>query len=370
MIEINPSAVEWDAILAGLPDPHLLQTREWGEVKQKYGWTPKTVVWKDARGGINASALILEKRVNIGGFSAGFSILYVPRGPLLDWSNQTLRKEVLTDLKNLATARRAIFIKIDPEILSGAGIPGTEKATDSTVGRMVIEELAGSGWVFSQDQIQFRNTAVLDLAGTEEDWLERMHQKTRYNLRLAQKKGVTVREGGAADLTLLYRMYAETSLRDGFVIRDPQYYQTLWRHFTDKGMAVPLIAEVEGQPVAGLILFHFGKKAWYLYGMSRDLHREKMPNYLLQWEAMKTARGIGCTVYDMWGAPDTFDEKDAMFGVFRFKVGLGAKVVRSAGAWDYASRPLLYRLYTDILPRILDVMRRRGKQATRQQVGL
>jgi lipid II:glycine glycyltransferase (peptidoglycan interpeptide bridge formation enzyme) len=370
MIEINPSASDWNALLAGLPQAHLLQTREWGEVKQKYGWAPVTVVWKDGMGVISAAALILEKGINIGGFSAGFSILYTPRGPVLDWSNRSLRSEVLFDLRNLAIKRRAIFIKIDPEILLGTGIPGTEDAEDFAHGRTISEELSANGWVFSQDQIQFRNTAELDLNGSDDDWLARMHQKTRYNLRLAQKKGVIVRHGCTEDLPLLYRMYAETSLRDGFVIRDSKYYQTLWRTFMDKGLAEPLIAEVEGKPVAGLILFHFGKRAWYLYGMSRDLHREKMPNYLLQWEAMKTARERGCTTYDLWGAPDTFDEKDSMYGVFRFKDGLGAKVIRSVGAWDFTSRPILYRLYTDILPRILNVMRRRGKKATRRQVGL
>jgi peptidoglycan pentaglycine glycine transferase (the first glycine) len=370
MIEINPSATEWNVILAGLPEPHLLQTWEWAEVKQKYGWTPRTVVWKDERGLINACALVLEKRVNIGGFSAGFSILYAPRGPVLDWTNQPLREEVVVDLMNLAKKHRAIFIKIDPEILVGTGIPGTENATNSVDGQTIVEELAAKGWVFSQDQIQFRNTALLDLTGSEEGWLDRMHQKTRYNLRLAQKKGVSIRKGGATDLPLLYRMYAETSLRDGFVIRDPQYYQTLWQTFMDSGMAEPLIAEVDDQPVAGLILFHYGRRAWYLYGMSRDIHREKMPNYLLQWEAMKTARDRGCTTYDLWGAPDTFNEKDSMYGVFRFKDGLGAKVIRSAGAWDFTSRPLFYRLYTEILPRILNVLRRRGKEATRQQISL
>jgi lipid II:glycine glycyltransferase (peptidoglycan interpeptide bridge formation enzyme) len=197
-----------------------------------------------------------------------------------------------------------------------------------------------------------------------------MKQKTRYNIRLSERKGVSVRKGDAQDLPLLYRMYAETSVRDGFVIRDEHYYLTLWNSFLQQGLAQPLIAEVEGEPVAGVMIFLFGERAWYLYGMSREAHREKMPSYLLQWEAMRLAKARGCREYDLWGAPDVFDESDSMWGVFRFKEGLGGRVVRTAGAWDYPSRPLLYTLYTRVLPAVLDRMRSRRQARTRQEVAV
>ncbi len=179
-----------------------------------------------------------------------------------------------------------------------------------------------------------------------------------------------VRLGTPGDLELLYRLYAETSVRDGFVIRDRDYYLDVWGTFERAGLADFLIAEVEDAPVAGLVLFRFAGRAWYLYGMSRDAHRERMPNYLLQWEAMRRAKAAVCESYDLWGAPDVFDESDSMWGVFRFKEGLGAQVVRTAGAWDYPSRPLAYVLYTRVLPRVLDLMRRRGRARTRQEVSL
>ena len=130
--------------------------------------------------------------------------------------------------------------------------------------------------------------------------------------------------------------------------------------------AIPLIAEVDGEPVAAIILFMFGERAYYVYGMSRDAHREKMPTYLLQWEAIKRAKSAGCDVYDLWGAPDEFNENDSMWGVYRFKEGLGGDVERTLGAWDYAGNKLLYKLYTDVMPRILNLMRSRGKASTRQ----
>jgi lipid II:glycine glycyltransferase (peptidoglycan interpeptide bridge formation enzyme) len=123
---------------------------------------------------------------------------------------------------------------------------------------------------------------------------------------------------------------------------------------------------VEGEPVAAIFVFTFAGRAYYVYGMSTAQHRNKMPTYLLQWEAIKRAKSQNCTVYDLWGAPETFDESDSMWGVFRFKRGLGGEVVRTLGAWDYAPNPLWYGIYTKAIPRVLDVMRKRGKKRIRE----
>ncbi|GIV63803.1 MAG: peptidoglycan bridge formation glycyltransferase FemA/FemB family protein [Chloroflexota bacterium] len=360
----------WNDLLRELPSAHILQTRQWAEVKAHFGWTPLPKVWRDEAGNIRAAALVLERSLRLGGFSTGLRVMYIPRGPLLDWEDEDWRTRVINDLEQMARQRRAIFLKMDPEVMIGKGIPQTEDSVDEPLGERVVTWLVRRKWRFSSDQIQFRNTVWLDLSGSEEDWLARMKQKTRYNLRLAQRKGVTVRLAGVEDLPLLYRMYAETSLRDGFAIRNEAYYQTVWRKFLDAGMAEVLLAEVEGEVVAGLVLFFFADRAWYLYGMSRDLHREKMPNYPLQWEAMRRAKAHGCRIYDLWGAPDEFNEQDRMWGVFRFKQGLGGEVIRTIGAWDYPARPWLYGLYLQVLPRLLHWMRRRGQEQTRQEVGL
>jgi lipid II:glycine glycyltransferase (peptidoglycan interpeptide bridge formation enzyme) len=105
-----------------------------------------------------------------------------------------------------------------------------------------------------------------------------------------------------------------------------------------------------------------------MFGMSRQAHREKMPNHLLQWEAMRRLRALGVSEYDLWGAPDDFTEQDALWGVYRFKEGLGGQVVRHLGAWDLPVQPLYYQLYTRILPRFLGILRRRGKRRTRRDV--
>jgi len=368
----------WNQIIAGLPDPHLLQTYEWGQVKAAYGWQPLYLVWTGGglklaekpealagllAGGVDAAALVLKKKVLSRGFSARLCILYCPKGPLLRWEDAALRKRVLDDLQAFARKQGAIFLKMDPDVVLGSGVPGTESDHPEPLGAQVQSEFAARRWKVSEEQIQFKNTVMLDVAAADEELLGRMKQKTRYNVRLGAKKGLSVRSAEERDWPVLYRMYAETSVRDGFVIRDQAYYQLVWKTFAASSAA--LIAEAEGEPVAAVYLFYFARRAYYIYGMSREAQREKMPNYLLQFEAMRWARERGCQVYDLWGAPDAFDESDSLWGVYRFKEGLGGQVRRTLGAWDYAPNALWYLAYTQVMPRVLNFMRARGKERTR-----
>ena len=160
-------------------------------------------------------------------------------------------------------------------------------------------------------------------------------------------------------------MYAETATRDRFVIRPEPYYQDAWGTFIDAGLAQPLIAEVAGEPVAMVIIFAFAGRAWYMYGASRALHREKMPNHLLQWEAIRWAQERGCITYDMWGAPDVLDESDPLWGVYRFKRGFGGELVQHIGAWDFPASRLGYWLYTVVMPQVLVMMRFQYRQRLR-----
>jgi len=400
----------WNSLISKLPNPHLLQTYEWGRVKAKYGWSPFYAVWTDD-GKFSvfkdtdnwsldtthhvAAALILKRQIINSGFAARLSVLYAPKGPLLDWTNEPLRKRVLDDLQSFAKKQGAIFLKMDPDVVLGTGVPSSEEDAIDTGGQTVMSELKRRGWEYASDQIQFKNTVLMDLDPSEDELLARMKQKTRYNVRLAEKKGVALRIGTQNDLSMLYKMYAETSVRDEFVIRDESYYRTVWATFMANAhppisdlespvpglqlsrsiplrpipFAEPLIAEVDNEPVAAIFVFYFAGHAYYVYGMSRNAHREKMPSYLLQWEAMKRAKAIGCSVYDLWGAPEVFDESDSMWGVYRFKEGLGGRVVRTLGAWDFAPSPLWYKMYSEIIPRVLDVMRSRGKTKTKQSLG-
>lgn len=336
------SNASWNAALATFPTPHVLQSWEWGEFKSRYGWRPERCLWLENDRPC-AAASVLTRR--LGRWPAAVS--YVPKGPTLNYGDSVLLDQVLAHLETAVSRKRALFVKIDPDIQA-----------NTAEGEAVVEALHRRGWRPSREQIQFRNTMVLDLTRDPDEILTAMKSKWRYNIRLAGRKKVTTRHGGLADMPLLYRMYAETASRDGFVIRPEKYYHDAWGSFIDAGLAQPLIAEVESEAVAMVIVFHFSKRAWYMYGASRAAHREKMPNHLLQWEAMLWAREQGCTVYDMWGAPDVLDESDPMWGVYRFKQGFGGEFVEHIGAWDFPASRLGYWLYTSVMPRVLDTMRR------------
>ncbi len=362
---ISPS--DWNDLITGLPGIHILQTQQWGELKEKYGWKMEMNNWGE-EADIRAAALTLTRSQKVGGIGPDVSMVYIPRGPLLNWGDRKLVSEVLDTIESNSRKKKAMFVKIDPEVCLGRGIPGTETEKKDGTGNAVIKILKERGWIYSNSQVQFKNTVWMNLERSEEEILSNMKQKTRYNIRLAEKKGVIVRIANCNELTKLYKMYAETSIRDGFVIRPLDYYLCVWNFFMKAGMAFPFIAEVDNEPVAGLFLFIFAKKAWYLYGMSTQKHREKMPNHLLQWKAIQLAKSKDCLNYDLWGAPDEFIETDPMWGVYKFKEGMGGEVIRTIGAWDYPVRPMQFKLFNTILPKILSITRGRRKKQTTQEV--
>jgi len=366
LLDIKTAAWEWDDIVLRLPGPHILQSFEWGQNKIQNGWTPLHYIWEEG-GEIRAAALILSRQMRLG---PRLEVLYCPKGPVMEWRNPRLAGQVLDDLQTLAAQRRAVFLKIDPDVELGRGVPGSADAVENEAGRQFKLDLERRGWMFSNDQIQFRNTVMINLQREEAEILAAMKQKTRYNIRLAEKKGVRVRRAEESELPLLYAMYAATAVRDDFVIRHEGYYLKLWGDFMRAGMALPLIAEVDGQLLAALILFHFAGVSRYMFGMSLEKGRELMPNYLLQWEAIRASKALGCREYDMWGAPDVFDESDSLWGVYRFKEGFNGVTLRHLGAWDFTSRPILYRLYTRVLPKLLNLMRARGKAENRKRIAL
>ncbi|MBN1120526.1 MAG: peptidoglycan bridge formation glycyltransferase FemA/FemB family protein [Anaerolineae bacterium] len=348
---------KWNATLALMPFAHVLQTWEWGEFKTSTtGWQPHRIAFMDGET-VVAMAQVLTRR------EGPFQVMYVPKGPALDYTNEPLRKAVIDALKSYARQHGAIFIKIDPDVVIGAGVPGEPDACEDDLGKQIAAEWRAAGLRFSREQVQFRNSVIVDLRRSEDDLLAAMKQKTRYNVRLSPRRDVTVRFGSADDLDLLYDLYAETALRDGFVIRPLDYYRQAWGAFMQAGLAQPIIAEYKGDPIAHVIVFGFGKRAWYFYGASSDEHRNRMPTYLLQWEAIRWAKAQKMVLYDFWGAPNDFDdEDDPLAGVFHFKDGFGGTVVRRIGAWDYPANRLLYAGYTTAMPVILSVMRRIGRR--------
>jgi len=351
MVSISNTLKEknWNQLIRTLPGMSILQTKNWADFKGKYGWKSEFRIWEGPGGKPEAAAAFLIRTIHLPVFNVPICTIYIPQGPLLDWKNIRLRNTVLDDIQKFAEEKKAINIKIDPEVILSfhEAIDANDK--DYQNAEILQNDLIKRGWRFSSQQIQFKNTAWINLEQSEEELLAGMKQKTRYNVRLANRKGVQVRKIQANELEKLYEMYLKTSMRDGFIIRPKEYYLDLWESFIEADKASAFIAEVERQAVAGLVLFHFGHRSWYMYGMSIEHHREKMPSYLLQWEAIKYSKEIGCTLYDLWGAPDTISPNDPMWGVYRFKQGLGCKFIHRIGAFDYTTNVIQYKIILWVL---------------------
>lgn len=342
----------WNNTLRQLPYAHILQSWEWGEFKHNTtGWQPQRLAF-ERNGDVVAMASLGVRQIG------PFKVMYISKGPALDYNDTELFDQVITTLEHRAKEYNAVWLKLDPDVILATGLPNTDEDKITTTGLDITEVLLKHGWTFSDSQVQFRNTISIDLTQSEDDILMAMSGNTRRKVRTAQKKDVTIRSATSTDLEILYELYQQTGERDAFLIRPFDYYKQAWQQFMDADLAHALIAEYDGQPIAHVILFHFGQKCWYFYGASSNKERNRMPNYALQWEAMKWAKAQGYTIYDMWGAPDIFEEHDSMWGVYMFKQGFRGTVVRHIGAWDYAPNKLLYKGYTQIMPRILNFMRR------------
>lgn len=328
---------EWDAFVAAHPRGSILQTTNWARLKSRFGWSSRRV-WMRRDGRLVAGAQVLFRSVALGIVKLG----YIPHGPLVDWHDAEQVEVLFNHIDQAAYERGAGMLKLEPRIWQD---------------EMRIEEWTAlygrHGCVPSPDTIQPPRTVTIDLTPAEDELLARMKQKTRYNIRLAEKKGVTVREGTADDLPAFIRLMQITGRRDQFGIHDPAYYRTAYELFAPRDAALWL-AEFEGRPLAGVMVFASGRSAAYLYGASSDEERQRMPAYAAQWAAIRWAKARGCTTYDMWGIPDAGEEEleanfterqDGLWPVYRFKRGFGGEIRRTVGAADRVYNPMLHRLY-------------------------
>ena len=315
------SSSEWDQYLSKHLNAHILQSRLWGEFKGNFGWKSVFI-----QSGSSGAQLLLRK------LPFGFTIGYVPKGPI-----GLIRKEILDEIIRQSQINNAIVLYIEPD--------GWEEEFGNLC-------LLNSKFEASDLSIQPRRTILVSLEGSEEELLERMKQKTRYNIRLAQKKEITVET--SSDIEVFIRLMKETGERNQFGVHDANYYRLVYEKFIKDHNCELLIAKFHETAIAALMLFIRGKRAWYFYGASSDGERNRMPTYLLQWEAMRLAAKKGCTEYDLWGIPDFAEETlektftsrdDDLWGVYRFKRGFGGKLVRSAGVFQKIINPTLFHLY-------------------------
>jgi peptidoglycan pentaglycine glycine transferase (the first glycine) len=315
----------WDEFLLNFPDAHILQTSAWGLFKQNHGWYPKWIISGDA------GAQILFKKLPF-----GQTFAYIPKGPVgNNW------EMMISEVVEICRAENAFILYVEPD-------QWEDEKRDSI--------LISSGFTASDLSIQPRRTIVINLSKGETEWLNEMKQKTRYNIRLAEKKNIVIQHSDKIDEFI--DLINITGQRDDFGIHSNEYYRDVYEKFSQNDNCAFLLATYEQKPLAGLIVFAYGNRAWYFYGASNNEERNRMPTYLLQFAAMKWAASKGCTKYDLWGIPDENFEKleqefpqrsDGLWGVYRFKRGFGGDIMRTAGVFQKVLNKPLYVLFSALL---------------------
>lgn len=306
------------------------QSPEWSKVKDN--WKNEIILAEDKEGKIIGSLSVLIRKIPIFG-----NIMYSSRGPVCDIHNKEVLKQITEGAEELAKKYKAIVLRIEPDILS----------SDQEF-RKIVEEL---GYKIKDDaknfreEIQPRYVFRLNIKDkTEEEILAGFHSKTRYNIKLATKKGVTIKEGTREELKDFHKIMVETGARDGFIIRPLSYFEKMYDNLAPEHMKL-LMAYYEGKPISGVIPIMYGNKTWYLYGASSNEHRNLMPNYLLQWEMIKIAIKRKDDIYDLRGVSGVVDENHPQYGLYRFKKGFGAEFTEFLGEIYIPYKPIRYALY-------------------------
>lgn len=292
---------------------HYAQSLEWANVKSE--WKNEIVVVRDEKGNIKGTISLLIRKIP----HTNYTMIYAPRGPVCDIDDEETFKKLIEQVDLLAKKYKSFTFKMDPDILAN----NTEfKEMARECGFEVEEGPIKNVNTLLQPRFVFR----LDLKDkTEEEIFNSFHSKTRYNIRLAIKKGVTLREGTREDLGIFQEILETTGSRDGFYIRKKEYFEKLYDSF-DKDHIKLVFAEYEGKPISCVLNIFYGNKEWYLYGGSLNEHRNLMSTYLLQWEMIKEAIKRKMDCYDFRGVVAT-DETHYNEGLYRFKKGFNAEFV-------------------------------------------
>ena len=261
------------------------QSKEWAEVKEF--WENEIIVMQDNNRNIKVSMSILIRKIPIFG-----NLMYVPRGPIGDIHDEDILKELTIKMKEIAKKYKAFVIIIEPNVKK-------EDKLFEKLARKLGYKINSKAIKFDQE-IQARHNFRLNLENkTKDEIFKNFASKTRYNVRLAIKKGVIVEEKNESGIDEFYALMQETGKRDNFRTRPKEYFEKILKEFPYQTKIY--IAYYENEPISAIMPMLYGNKMWYLYGASSNKHRNLMSTYLLQWEMIKLAIENNCKVYDFRG---------------------------------------------------------------------
>lgn len=317
---------------------HILQSWEWGDLKGKGEWRPYRILVENEEKQPVAAISLLERRIP----GLGKTIFYAPRGPVGDIYDEKLMDFLFGEVKKLAREKGAIFLKIDPDVSKEDSIFKEYLRT-----RGFVAAGKGEGFEGVQPKFVFR----LDLEPDAETLFNNFHAKTRYNIRLALKKGVEIKDNcGKDELSVFYQILKETTERDKFLVRPYSYFEEMWDCLVPSGQMKIFMGYYEGKPIAGTLALLFGDKVWYLYGASSNSYRNVMPNYLLQWTMIQWAKENNCKLYDFRGVSGDLSEDNPLYGLYRFKKGFNGIFTEFVGEYDLVFSIPYYKLWTTLEP--------------------
>ena len=283
--------------------------------------------------------LVLSRRI-----ASGFFLAYIPWGPEFPSSFPSAQRQKaaaqLADKLKPFLSRNTAFVRFEPPWFF---MDGAEQDIET-------EKLfLSAGFRRAAAAVQPPDTVIINLNYSPEEILSRMKPKWRYNISLAEKKGVSVNTCGADDMDIFYSLLMETAKRDGIAVHGIGYYRTLFELCAQDKESVSLrlyTASHENDTLAAIVVLFRGKDATYLYGASSNNKRSLMAPYALQWKAMKDAKEMGCANYDLFGIPPDEDPNHPMAGLYRFKTGFGGQIIHRAGTWDYPYKPVIYSIFS------------------------
>lgn len=300
------------------PKGHFLQSVEWAGVKNAWKWAG--VISYDDAGNVRGVLGVLIRKIPV----LPFTLMYAGRGPVCDLRDEAAIDDLIAGIRELAKKHRAFEMRMDPDV----------PCTDTEFRDLLIRKgftLTTAGKNF--DGIQPRFVFRLNVEGmSEEEVLAFFQQKTRYNIRVAIRKGVEVRICGKEMVQQFTDIMSVTGSRDGFATRPAWYFEKILDCLGEHARLY--MAFFEGKPVAGTLAIHYGDKVWYLYGASANEYRNVMPNYLLQWEMIRWAVETKCRIYDFRGVSGDLSEDNPLYGLYRFKRGFNGDLVEFHGDFE------------------------------------
>ncbi|HLD86389.1 MAG TPA: peptidoglycan bridge formation glycyltransferase FemA/FemB family protein [Patescibacteria group bacterium] len=306
--EVSDEKAQWEFVRSLSARPGLfLQTPAWAKFQRALGQKTVLLGWFENEDLTGIASFVWRS------LPLGWGYWLCSKGPL--FSSQASQTKALVELYKFLRATKVLFLRLEPD---QAPLQGRRTIDDDP-----------------------KATTVVDLSASAEQLFARMHEKTRYNIRLAERKGLTFHWGGVNEFGRFWSLLKATARRENFHTHTPDHYRTMLELFGNEPLATPALAcrlglvEYQGELLAVSLVVACNQQATYLHGASSRKHHELMAPHLLHGAAMRELKSAGCLSYDLWGIQPQDGSLKSWAGFTRFKLGFGGQRFESPGTFDF-----------------------------------